>query len=266
MSGQNDILKEICEYKLEHIKLRKEKVNLAEINDMIKDLPTTKGFTDALLRKINNHENALIAEIKKASPSKGLIRENYDPDSIAKAYEKGGATCLSVLTDEKYFLGHNDHLLIARYACQLPILRKDFMLDPYQVFEARLLGADCILLIMACLDIEKAKELEAIAFLLGLDVLVEIHNQEDLEKALELESRLIGINNRNLKNFEVNFDTSFELIKLIPQTHIVICESGIYNHSDILKMNEKGIFSFLVGEALMRQEDITLATKKLLGY
>jgi indole-3-glycerol phosphate synthase len=204
----------------------------------------------------------VIAEIKKASPSKGIIRQNFDPVLIAQSYEKGGAACLSVLTDRDYFQGHPDFIKQVKSSSTLPVLRKDFIIDPYQIFESRALGADCILLIVAALDLEKMKELESIANDLGMAVLVESHNQLELDAALELNTPLMGINNRNLKTFEVSLKTSIDLVKSI-KDRIPITESGIFNHEDVKLMNDNHINTFLVGEAFMRQDEPGEALKEL---
>jgi indole-3-glycerol phosphate synthase len=214
-----------------------------------------RDFLGAIRAKIANHQPAVIAEIKKASPSKGVIRENFNPAEIAKSYEAGGAACLSVLTDEEYFQGSGEYLIAARMACNLPVLRKDFMIDPYQVYEARAMGADCILLIAAAIDLAKMRELENIAQDLGMAVLVEVHNGEELDLALQLNTPLLGINNRNLRTFDVTLQTTLDLLPRIPSDKIVVTESGIFTADDVKLMTDNHVHTFLVGEAFMRQDD-----------
>ena len=260
-----DVLKQICDEKLQHISTRKEVVSESELMNSILSTSSPRGFVNAIKTKVDFKENALIAEAKKASPSKGVIRHYFDPAKIAASYEEGGATCVSVLTDEHYFQGKDEYIKLAKDACKLPILRKDFILDTYQVVESRAIGADCILLIMAILDVNKAIELEEKATELGMDVLIEIHNEEELEQALKLKSSLIGVNNRDLKTMEVDISTTEKLVPMIPDDKIVVCESGIVGFADVIRMNECGVRSFLVGDALMSQEDIKIATQGLLG-
>jgi len=257
----NNVLTQICEAKRLHIATQKTLVPEAELGEKLADANPVRDFIAALQSK----PIGLIAEIKKASPSRGVIRADFDPHSLAIAYQNAGAACLSVLTDIPYFQGEDDYLIRARNATPLPVLRKDFMLDPYQITESRVLGADCILLIMAALSDIQAKELESAAHALGMCVLIEVHDEVELERALRLSSPLIGINNRNLKTLEVTLATSQKLAKYIPEGRIVVCESGIASHQDIMRMQEAGIHCFLVGESLMKQQDVEKATKTLLG-
>ena len=261
----SDVLSRICDDKRNHIAARKQVRGLGELSQATKAAPPPREFFSKLLAVHESGRHALIAEIKKASPSKGLIRENFDPVKIAHAYERGGAACLSVLTDEPYFQGENGHLTVARAAVSLPVLRKDFMLDPYQVVESRALGADCILLIMAILDDGQAAELEWLAQDLGMDVLVEVHDEAELERALALQSPLIGVNNRDLKTFKTNLATTENLAARLPRERFLVSESGLYTRADFERVAKAGACAFLVGESLMREEDVEAATKKLLG-
>jgi indole-3-glycerol phosphate synthase len=258
-----DILTQICDTTRLEVARRKQAFSLASLEAMAGMQTPPRGFKAALDAKAKDGFG-LIAEIKKASPSKGLIRADFNPSEHARSYETGGAACLSVLTDAPYFQGHEDYLIAARAACALPVIRKDFMVDPWQVLEARAIGADAILIIMAAIDDALAADIEATALALGMDVLVETHDEQELERALLLKSRLIGVNNRNLKDFTVSFDRTYELVGRAPEGCTFVAESGLGNHADLLAMAEHGVRCFLVGESLMRQEDVEAATKSLL--
>ncbi len=249
------VLKKIVERKFEEITERQQKVSLAQLQAKIPTLPPTRGFAKAIAAQVGKQQPAVIAEVKKASPSKGVIREDFQPQQIAQSYERGGATCLSVLTDIDFFQGSDSFLQEARSAVSLPVIRKDFMVDAYQIYESRVLGADCVLLIVACLSAEKLSELHALAVEIGLDVLIEVHDEKELELALTLDNTLIGINNRDLHNFNTSLDTTFRLQALIPDDRIVVTESGIHTAVDVQSMRDKGILAFLVGEAFMRADE-----------
>lgn len=263
MSQTPDILKKIVARKEQEIAERRAETPLAKLRERAPKADPCRGFADALQRRISQQLPGVIAEIKKASPSKGVIRAQFHPAEIAASYEKGGASCLSVLTDIDFFQGADVYLQQARAACSLPVIRKDFIVDPYQVYEARCLGADCILLIAACLDDDRLASLNELAHELGMDVLIEVHDGEELQRSLPLGNRLVGINNRNLRTFEVSLQTTLELLSQIPDGRLVITESGILKVDDVALMQQHNVHGFLVGEAFMRAEDPGSELKRL---
>jgi indole-3-glycerol phosphate synthase len=260
----SDVLARICADKRLEVAERRRRRPLAEVESLARRATPPRGFA-ARLARVAAGGHSLIAEIKRASPSKGLIRADFDPPSLARAYEAGGAACLSVLTESKYFQGDDGHLMAARAAIALPVLRKDFMLEPYQVIEARAIGADCILLIMAALDDATAATLAETAAAHGLDVLVEVHDEAELERALRLPATLIGVNNRNLKTLAVDLATAERLAPRVPADRLIVAESGIETTADLVRLRRSGASAFLVGESLMRQSDVAAATRRLLG-
>ncbi len=265
MADVPDILQKIIKRKVEEISERLARRPLDELRQCIDAADMPRGFIAALERRIANGQSGVIAEIKKASPSRGVLRVDFDPAAIARSYEAGGAACLSVLTDVDFFQGADDYLRQARGACSLPVLRKDFTIDPYQVYEARMLGADCILLIVAVLSDAMLMELSQLAEHLQLDVLVEVHDQRELERALKLPCRLVGINNRNLRTFETRLETTLELLSGIPEDRLVVTESAIHTPQDVARMREHNVNAFLVGEAFMRADDPGRKLAELFG-
>lgn len=266
MSDTPDILKKIVKRKLEEIAERVAQQPLSQLSEQLEQASPCRGFADAIARKISNGKAGVIAEIKKASPSKGVIREDFHPAAIAESYQKGGAACLSVLTDIDFFQGGDDYLKQARAACQLPVIRKDFIIDPYQVTEARTLGADCILLIAACLSDRQLAELNELAHELGMDVLIEVHDRQEMARALQVKNRLIGVNNRDLRTFKMNLNTTIELLERVPDDRILVTESGIHSADDVALMRAHNINAFLVGEAFMRADEPGEKLSQLFGF
>jgi indole-3-glycerol phosphate synthase len=265
MTDTPDILKKILDTKAEEVSRRKVRTPIVDLESFAESVEKPRGFYQALLGRVMMKKPAIIAEIKKASPSKGVIREDFQPVMIGQDYAMNGATCLSVLTDKDYFQGSEVYLQLVRERCPLPVLRKDFMIDPYQVYEARALGADCILLIAAALEDGQMRELAELAARLGMDVLVEVHNEDELHRALPLDTKLIGINNRNLRTFETTLQTTLDLKAQIPEDRLIITESGIHTPADVKLMLDNGIYAFLVGEAFMRADSPGQKMRELFG-
>ncbi len=265
MSNPPDILQRILARKRQEIAERSARTPLAALRERARQASPARGFVDALRKQIDTGKAGVIAEIKKASPSKGVLREDFDPAAIAASYQRGGATCLSVLTDRDFFQGSEDYLQQARAACELPVIRKDFIIDPYQVHEARAIGADCILLIVAALSPEQLHELTELAHSLDMDVLIEAHDADELARALAVDAPLVGINNRNLRSFETRLETTLTLLDEIPDDRIVVTESGIHSRDDVQRMRDGGVHCFLVGEAFMRAPEPGEAVAALFG-
>ena len=259
------ILKKILARKQQEIIERSNVTPMAQLLEKIASASAPRGFATALEAKLAVGQSAVIAEIKKASPSKGVIREDFDPAAIAKSYAKGGAACLSVLTDVDFFQGADRYLTMARAACDLPVIRKDFIVDPYQIYEARAMGADCILLIVSALNEEQLYQLHEVAITMGMDVLIEVHDVAELNTALKLDNPMVGINNRNLHSFDVSLDNTFQLLEHIPKGKIVITESGIHHRDDVVAMRENNVNAFLVGEAFMRSDEPGERLRELFG-
>ena len=254
-SNTPDILVKILNRKLEEISERSARVSIADLQQKCLSADPVRGFIRSIENKINNNLSAVIAEIKKASPSKGILREDFNPAEIASSYAANGAACLSILTDKDYFQGHEDYLQQARAACELPVIRKDFIIEPYQVYEARAIDADCILLIVSALESSKLQELLDLAHSLEMDVLMEVHDRAEMETALKTGARLIGINNRNLRTFDTSLDTTIDMLDMVSENHILVTESGIHSKDDVQLMRDNNVNAFLVGEAFMRADD-----------
>ncbi|MBC8211141.1 MAG: indole-3-glycerol phosphate synthase TrpC [Gammaproteobacteria bacterium] len=255
MTHKADILNRIVARKREEISARKAQVSQPELERLLSTASPVRGFVSALKSKMDQQQSAVIAEIKKASPSKGVIRENFNPAEIARQYQQGGAACLSVLTDVDFFQGADEYLIAARRACELPVIRKDFIIDPYQVIEARVMGADCILLIVAALDDVQLDLLYHQAVELGMDVLVEVHDEQEMQRALKLDLPMVGINNRNLRTFETSLHTTLKMLHMVPASCFVVTESGIHSRQDVQFMRDHQVNAFLVGEAFMRADN-----------
>jgi len=254
-SDTPDILIKILERKREEIAERSATVSIDALKKQCASADPVRGFIQSIENKINNRQSAVIAEIKKASPSKGVLRENFEPAEIAKSYATHGAACLSILTDKDYFQGHEDYLKQARAACELPVVRKDFIIEPYQVYEARAINADCILLIVSALDDDNLLLLFNLAHKLDMDVLMEVHDEQEMQRALKTKARLIGVNNRNLRTFETSLDTTLSMLDMVSDNHILVTESGIHTKDDVQLMRDNGVNAFLVGEAFMRADN-----------
>lgn len=255
MQDKPDILYRILTRKSEEVEQRQSQLPLSELQQSLKNALPVRGFISALQKKLDLNQPAVIAEIKKASPSKGVIRENFNPPEIARSYQQGGAACLSVLTDRDFFQGSDEYLIAAREACDLPVIRKDFIIHAYQVFEARVMGADCILLIVAALEQSQLIDLHDLAIELGMDVLVEVHDEHEMQRAVALNLSMVGVNNRNLRTFETRLDTTVELLPMLPEGCFMVTESGIHSAQDVQFMRDNDINAFLVGEAFMRAQD-----------
>ena len=266
MADTPDILVKILDRKREEIEERSKLIPLEKLKTQLDFASPPRGFVDAIVKRVEAGQPAVIAEIKKASPSKGVMRENFVPEEIATSYAQNGATCLSVLTDIDFFQGFDAYLVDARNACELPVIRKDFIIDPYQVYEARVIGADCILLIVAALDDATLKELSDLAAELGMDVLVEVHDEQELERALKLPNKLVGINNRNLRTFETSLDTTLLMLNKIPDDRLVVTESGIHTPEHVKLMRDHNVHTFLVGEAFMVADDPGEKLRELFGF